>query len=91
MNTIAQIDISADIAPVLSFLACQTPKVWCEYAADHLDVLLVDHAHCEKKAASKAMQLIYRYPYHYELIQQLSKLIREEMRYFEQVLKILTL
>ena len=42
-----------------------------------------------KKAASTAMNLIYRYPEKPELLQQLSRLVREEMRHFEQVLTLI--
>ena len=36
------------------------------------------------------MNLIYRYPEKPELIQQLSRLVREEMRHFEQVLALIS-
>lgn len=70
-------------------LACATPNVWIEKALQHSEILLIDHAHCEKKAASTALALIYRYPEHYELVSCLSRLAREELRHFEQVLKIM--
>jgi len=47
---------------------------------------LMDHANCEKKAASTALNLMYRYVEYPELLTQLSKLAREELRHFEQVL-----
>lgn len=70
-------------------LNCNTPLAWCEAALANLDVLLLDHAHCEKKAASTALSLIYRYPNQLDLIERMSKLAREELRHFEQVLKIM--
>jgi tRNA-(ms[2]io[6]A)-hydroxylase len=70
-------------------LHSETSPVWVEQAAQHLDILLIDHAHCEKKAASTAMGLIYRYLDKYELLQKMSRLAREELRHFEQVLKLL--
>ncbi len=75
--------------PEFPILLVPTPKAWLEVALQNLDLLLIDHAHCEKKAASTALALIYRHPEHLELIQQLSRLVREELRHFEQVLKIL--
>jgi len=51
--------------------------------------MLIDHANCEKKAASTAMNLIYRYVDNFELINKMSRLIREEMRHFEQVIAIM--
>lgn len=68
-----------------AFLACPTPPEWFEQAAAHLDVLLIDHANCEKKAASTALALLYRYVDRPELLQRLSRLAREELRHFEQV------
>lgn len=54
-----------------------------------LDILLLDHANCELKAASSAMQLIYRYPTQTDLHQKMSRLAREELRHFEQVLALM--
>ncbi|MDF1795979.1 MAG: tRNA-(ms[2]io[6]A)-hydroxylase [Coxiellaceae bacterium] len=72
------------------FLLGSTPTAWCEMAVERLDLLLIDHAHCEKKAASTAMNLIYRYPQYPDLIHRLSCFAREEMRHFEKVLKLMT-
>lgn len=72
------------------FLLCKTPHEWTACAQDNLDVLLIDHANCEKKAASTALNLMYRYVEYPELLLQLSKLAREELRHFEQVVSILT-
>lgn len=74
---------------VNSFLTCETPQAWLEKATENLSVLLIDHANCEKKAASTALNLIYRHVEHPELLLQLSKLAREELRHFEQVVAIL--
>jgi len=71
------------------FLLCKTPDAWLEAAVSQLPTLLIDHANCEKKAASTALNLMYRYVLHPELLQQLSRLAREELRHFEQVLEIL--
>jgi tRNA 2-(methylsulfanyl)-N6-isopentenyladenosine37 hydroxylase len=50
---------------------------------------LVDHANCEKKAAATAINLMYRYVEHYRLLHKLSRLAREELRHFEQVIAIM--
>jgi tRNA-(ms[2]io[6]A)-hydroxylase len=47
--------------------------------------MLVDHANCEKKAASTALAMLFRYEEHDELTERLSRLAREELRHFEQV------
>lgn len=72
------------------FLMCETPDAWLDEAVTQLPVLLMDHANCEKKAASTALNLIYRYVEHPALLQQLSRLAREELRHFEQVLELMT-
>jgi len=71
------------------FLYCQTPGSWVAAVNDNLDILLIDHANCEKKAASTALNLMYRYVDKPEMLLQLSKLAREELRHFEQVVGLL--
>jgi tRNA-(ms[2]io[6]A)-hydroxylase len=51
-----------------------------------LDTLLIDHAHCEQKAASAAMALIGRFPDHPGLARAMIALAHEEMKHFRQVL-----
>lgn len=77
------------LAPVLAFLPCATPPAWVQWALEHPHTLLVDHANCEKKAASTALNLMYRYVEHPRLLQKLSRLAREELRHFEQVFAIM--
>lgn len=78
-----------DIAAIQSFLGCPTPRAWVESALRAPDILLIDHANCEKKAASTALNLMYRYVDHFELLDKLSRLAREELRHFEQVIAIM--
>lgn len=73
------------LAAVRAFLPCATPAAWYAQAASTVDVLLVDHANCEKKAASTALGMLYRYLDRPELLFRLSRLAREELRHFEQV------
>ena len=70
-------------------LAAATDPAWAPRALARLDELLVDHAHCEKKAAGTAVQLLFRYPQHAALLAPLSKLAREELVHFEQLLALL--
>ena len=74
---------------VHSFLRCPTPREWLERAPGSLPELLIDHANCEKKAASTALNLMYRYVDKPDLMSRLSKLAREELRHFEQVLGLM--
>lgn len=78
-----------DISHIKQFLNCETPDLWVENALADTDMLIIDHANCEKKAASTAMNLIYRYVDNFELMNKMSKLAREELRHFEQVIAIM--
>lgn len=69
-----------------TFLQTPTPSAWIEAALQQQDVLLIDHANCEKKAASTALNLMFRYVDRTDLLQKMSRLAREELRHFEQVL-----
>ncbi|GAA4357391.1 tRNA-(ms[2]io[6]A)-hydroxylase [Kangiella marina] len=80
---------AVDITPIQQFLYCRTPDAWLEYALSDLETLLIDHAHCEKKAAATAVKLMFRYPEHIDLLKKLSQLIREEVLHFEQVLEFI--
>jgi tRNA-(ms[2]io[6]A)-hydroxylase len=68
-------------------LLLPTPAAWFDTAAGRLHELLLDHANCEKKAASTALALMFSYADDFSLTRQLSKLAREELRHFEQVQK----
>lgn len=80
-----------DLGPVRDFLACPTPAAWIEAAAmpERLDVLLIDHANCEKKAASTALSMLFRHGEVPGLAMAMSRLAREELRHFEQVDRLL--
>src|SRR5262249_50926706 len=76
-------------APLMLHLAAATEDRWIARALAAIPEILLDHAHCEKKAASTAMSLIFRYPSHPSLIVPLSRLAREELGHFEEVLRVL--
>ncbi|MBC6429292.1 MAG: tRNA-(ms[2]io[6]A)-hydroxylase [Cellvibrionales bacterium] len=82
-------DPQKHLQPILDFLPCRTPQAWAKAAAADLPTLLIDHANCEKKAAATALALIHRYPQDPKLLHQMSRLVREELRHFEQVLSLL--
>jgi tRNA-(ms[2]io[6]A)-hydroxylase len=71
-------------------LATVTDPDWARRAIEHLDRILLDHAHLEKKAAGNAVALLFQYPEHAALMQPLSALAREELEHFELVLTHLT-
>jgi tRNA 2-(methylsulfanyl)-N6-isopentenyladenosine37 hydroxylase len=72
-----------------SILKAATPAAWVKAACADLPTLLVDHANCEKKAASTAMALIFAYPEDRSLAVALSRLAREELKHFEQVERLM--
>ena len=70
-------------------LRAVTPRAWVDAAVANLPALLVDHANCEKKAASTALALIFAYPEDRPLNVALSRLAREELKHFEQVERLM--
>ena len=74
------------VAEIRAFLGCATPDAWIEQAVKQIPTLLIDHANCEKKAAGTALNLMFRYVDKLDLLNKMSRLAREELRHFEQVL-----
>jgi tRNA 2-(methylsulfanyl)-N6-isopentenyladenosine37 hydroxylase len=72
------------VSPMLN-LAAATDPGWTARALAEIDEVLVDHAHCEKKAASSALSLLFKYPERHELGTALARLAREELGHFEEV------
>jgi tRNA-(ms[2]io[6]A)-hydroxylase len=73
----------------VKWLAAPSSAAWLEQAIAHPDLVLLDHALCERKAASTALQLSFRYPADEELAAVLSPLAREELEHFERVLALM--
>ena len=80
---------SAAAAFAHPLLRAATPASWVELACALPDVLLLDHANCEKKAASTALALMFAYAEDLELTDTLSRLAREELRHYEQVAQLI--
>jgi tRNA-(ms[2]io[6]A)-hydroxylase len=66
-----------------------SPARWIEQVETHLDDLLIDHAHCEKKAAGTAMNLIFAYVDNEELCREMTVIVNEELEHFHLVLDLL--
>lgn len=79
----------AVLAEIQQFLGCETPDSWINKALQCQDELLIDHANCEKKAASTAMNLLYKHVEREDLLKKMSQLAREELLHFEQVVNIM--
>ena len=73
----------------LAALLVPTPPRWLDAACERWQDLLLDHAYCEKKAASTAVALIFAYPEHAAQCLALARLAREELRHFEQVTRMM--
>ncbi len=70
-------------------LRAATPAAWIAEACALPEVLLIDHANCEKKAASTALALMFAYAEDLELTDKMSRLAREELRHYSQVARLL--
>lgn len=73
----------------IKWLTAPTSDVWLEQAIAHPLELLIDHAHCERKAAGAVVQLMFRYLCEPGLGEVLSPLAREELEHFERVLTLI--
>jgi tRNA 2-(methylsulfanyl)-N6-isopentenyladenosine37 hydroxylase len=91
MSGTTSLPLAAGVAaPVrVKWLAAPSSAAWLEQALAHPELLLIDHAHCERKAAGVALQLMFRYPSDGELAAVLSPLAREELEHFERVQALL--
>jgi len=69
----------------MQVLAQPTSPDWTAAARRQTATILLDHAHCEKKAASTAVGFLFRYPERAALVQAMAKVAREELVHFERV------
>ncbi len=81
--------MAAAVPARLKWLAAPSSGAWLEQAIAEPELVLIDHAHCERKAAGVALQLMFRYQSDEEIAAALSPLAREELEHFEQVLQML--
>ncbi|NEQ76006.1 MAG: tRNA-(ms[2]io[6]A)-hydroxylase [Okeania sp. SIO2C9] len=71
--------------PTIKYIKQPTSQAWIEQAIANLDTILLDHSHCERKAAGVALNLMFRYPSSTKLIKKLTAIAKEELEHFEQV------
>lgn len=67
----------------------KTSDAWIANAIAHLDAVIVDHAHCEMKAASNALSISTRLFARSDLVRVLAEMAEEEMGHFRRVLAVL--
>ena len=70
-------------------LQSESQTRWLQQVDESLGIVLIDHAHCEKKAAACAMNLILGYVDNTDLCRELSVIVNEELEHFNQVLTLL--
>src|SRR3954452_118712 len=70
-------------------LRVRTPPAWARLAALRFDEVLVDHAHCEKKAAAHALSMLAACPDAPGVPRAMARLAREEAGHLAQVLGLM--
>lgn len=73
------------VQPTIKFLQHPTCPEWIDQALQNLDTILLDHSHCERKAAGVAVNMMFRYPSYTNLVRTLTAIAREELEHFELV------
>ncbi|RXP57670.1 tRNA-(ms[2]io[6]A)-hydroxylase [Lutibacter sp. HS1-25] len=66
-------------------LKLPTDPRWVNIAEKNIDEILIDHAHCELKAASTANSLIMSFPEYPDLVTEMVSIVKEEMSHFKLV------
>lgn len=66
-----------------------SPDRWLKQVDENLNTILIDHAHCEQKAASTAMNLMFEYVENDALTSTMTEIVNEELEHFHMVRKIL--
>jgi tRNA 2-(methylsulfanyl)-N6-isopentenyladenosine37 hydroxylase len=75
--------------PTINLLRLGTSEAWLTQALSNMDTILLDHSHCELKAANNAINLMFRYPAQEKLVTAMTAIAREELEHFHQVNQIL--
>jgi len=70
-------------------LQAPTDSRWLAQVDEHLEEILIDHAHCEKKAAGTALNLIFHYVEDPDLCREMTEIVNEELEHFHMVLDLL--
>jgi tRNA-(ms[2]io[6]A)-hydroxylase len=70
-------------------LKSSSSERWLRMVDEHLNEILIDHAHCEKKAAGVALNLIFAYVDRVDFARALTEIVDEELAHFRMVLDLL--
>ena len=70
-------------------LQSETGRSWLDQVDEDLEAMLIDHAHCEKKAAGTALNLMFAYVENLELCREMTEIVNEELEHFHMVIELL--
>ena len=70
-------------------LQSATTARWLAQVDADIESILIDHAHCEKKAAGTALNLIFAYVENVDLCREMAGIVNEELEHFQMVLDLL--
>ncbi|MEA5566495.1 tRNA-(ms[2]io[6]A)-hydroxylase [Anabaena sp. UHCC 0399] len=73
------------VLSTINALKQPTSDAWVEQAVSNLDIILLDHSHCERKAAGVALNFMFRYPSNTKMVRELTAIAREELEHFDLV------
>ena len=62
---------------------------WLDQVDESLEEILVDHAHCEHKAAANAMSIMGAYIDNVEICREMTEIVNEELEHFHLVIALL--
>ncbi|WP_427159690.1 tRNA-(ms[2]io[6]A)-hydroxylase [Aliinostoc sp. HNIBRCY26] len=77
--------MSISALKTINALKQPTSDAWIKQAIANLDIILLDHSHCERKAAGVALNFMFRYPSNTKMVRELTAIAREELEHFELV------
>ncbi len=83
------IDLTSTSQHTMLHLQSPTDDSWLAQVDANLEEVLIDHAHCEKKAAGTALNLIFHYVEDRELCREMTEIVNEELEHFHRVLDVL--
>lgn len=66
-------------------LKLPTDPRWVNIVGQNIEEILTDHAYCEQKATTNAINIVVRYPEHTDMVDALLEIAQEELKHFMQV------
>jgi tRNA-(ms[2]io[6]A)-hydroxylase len=67
-------------------LQSRSSERWLRQVEENVGEVLIDHAHCERKAAATAMGLLTAYVENEELCVEMTRIVNEELEHFHMVI-----